>query len=73
MIPEIIENGINGFISNDEKELEQYLIDLLNDEELSQKLGAEARKTIEGRFSQNQFIRNWDNIFNTASQICFRG
>ena len=73
MIPEIITNGVNGFISNDEKELEQYLIDLLNDEELAQKLGDEARKTIENRFSQHQFVKNWDNIFHTASQICFRG
>tara|TARA_Y100000296_G_C5163718_1_gene253339 strand:+ start:1061 stop:2080 length:1020 start_codon:yes stop_codon:yes gene_type:complete len=73
MIPEIITNGINGFVSNDEKELEQYLIDLLNDEELAQKMGNEARKTIEERFSQQQFVTNWDNIFQTASQICFRG
>jgi len=73
MIPEIITNGINGYVSNDEKELEQYLINLLNDEELAQKLGNEARKTIMERFSQQQFVRNWDNIFQTASQICFRG
>jgi glycosyltransferase involved in cell wall biosynthesis len=46
---------------------------LLNDEELAQKMGNEARKTIEERFSQQQFVTNWDNIFQTASQICFRG
>ena len=32
MIPEIIKNGVNGFISNDEEELKEMLVELLNNE-----------------------------------------
>ena len=73
MIPEIIENGVNGFISNDETELKQYLVDLLNDEDLAKKLGNEARKTIVENFSQEKFVLRWDSLFHKAAKICFRG
>ena len=73
MIPEIIENGVNGFISNDETELKQYLVDLLNDEDLAKSLGKEARKTIVDKFSQEKFILKWDSLLHKAAKICFRG
>ena len=73
MIPEIIENGVNGFISNDETELKQYLVDLLNDEDLAKSLGKEARKTIVDKFSQEKFVLKWDSLLHKAAKICFRG
>ena len=69
MIPEIIQNGINGFISNDEDELKQYLVDLLNDPNLCEKIGSEARKTIVERFSEESFLSKWDDIFLATSRI----
>tara|TARA_R110002051_G_C8688119_1_gene492638 strand:- start:415 stop:1431 length:1017 start_codon:yes stop_codon:yes gene_type:complete len=73
MIPEIIENGVNGFISNDETELKQYLVDLLNDEDLAKNLGREARKTIVENFSQEKFVLKWDSLLHRAAKFCFRG
>ena len=73
MIPEIVENGVNGFISNDEAELKQYLVDLLNDEDLAKKMGEAARKTIVDNFSQENFVGNWDSLFQRAAKMCFRG
>jgi hypothetical protein len=63
MIPEIIKNGENGFISNDESELRKYINDVLNDESLRKSLGANARQTILNTFSEAKFINEWNNIF----------
>ena len=63
MIPEIIENGVNGFLSNDEEELKSYIEKLLNDEELRGRLGNAARETVLKDFSEEKFINNWNRIF----------
>lgn len=63
MIPEIIEHGHSGFISNDEFELRKYCTELLNNKELAKKLGNNARKTIVEKFSKEQFIQNWNQVF----------
>ena len=67
MIPEIIENGVNGFISNDEKKLREYIELLLNDEVLANELGKNARSTILTKFSNDKFIDSWNNILWKAS------
>lgn len=66
MLPEVIEHGVNGFLSNDPKELTGYCHLLLKDEELSRRMGAAARKTILEKFSLDNFVRNWDKIFAEA-------
>ena len=66
MIPEIIDHGRNGFMSNDEDELRGYCKQLLEDEELRNKMGAEARATILAQFSEDKFIQNWNEIFDVA-------
>ena len=63
MIPEIIENGVNGFISNDENELRQFLENLLLDQELARKIGNNARNTIITKFTEEKFIHNWNRMF----------
>ena len=69
MIPEIIENGVNGFISNDEEELKAYITQLLQDEELRTTMGKQARETILTKFSEEKFINNWNNIFKKAYEV----
>ena len=69
MIPEIIENGVNGFISNDESELRSYVEQLLEDPELAGRLGAEARKTVTEKFSEQEFINNWNEVFDLAYRM----
>jgi hypothetical protein len=66
MIPEIIENGVNGFISNDEDELREYTQQLLEDSKLAKKLGDCGRETILEKFSEYKFINNWNEVFNLA-------
>jgi glycosyltransferase involved in cell wall biosynthesis len=63
MIPEIITNGENGFISNNETEIRSYIELLLKDEDLRLKVGNNARKTIESKFSESKFINNWNELF----------
>ena len=66
MIPDIIEHGVNGMISNDEAELRKYVEELLDNPEKAAKLGAAARKTIEENFSEQKFITKWNEIFHIA-------
>ena len=63
MIPEIIEHGKNGFISNDIDELGEYCKLLMNDEELATKMGLAARQTIIDRFNLQQFLNTWEDAF----------
>ena len=73
MIPEIIENGVNGFISNDPEELKQYLVDLLNDEDLAKEIGSNARKTITEKHSTSKFVDSWNRTLEMSSQFIYRG
>lgn len=73
MIPEIIEHGVNGFITNNEKEMRGYLEDLLRDDKLAERLGKNARQTILDKFNLHSFVDNWNSVFREASNIIFRG
>ena len=63
-IPNIIEDGVNGFITNDENELRGRVQKLLAEPELARKMGKAARQTILEKFSEERFINEWNNIFN---------
>ncbi len=73
MVPEIVKNGHNGFISNNAAEIGGYCRRLLGDAELCRKLGEEARKTIVERFSMGRFVSDWNRIFGLASQVIYTG
>lgn len=66
MIPEIIEDGVNGYISNDEAVLKSQIQNLLNNPGLAKDLGENARQTIIEKFNEDSFVGNWNNIFNKA-------
>ena len=72
MIPEIIQNGVNGFISNDENELRTYIETIMNDSNLRESLGRAARNTILEKFSQDKFISKWNNIFDQAYEVSIK-
>ena len=63
MIPEIIKNGENGYISNDPIKLREYVERLLSDEKLATKLGLAARETIINNFSLDNFVNKWNEVF----------
>ena len=68
MIPEVINHGENGMISNDEQELSSYINQLLQNEDLRVKLGQAARDTILSKFSEPEFIQNWNSLFDEVVQ-----
>ena len=63
MIPEIIENGKNGYISNDPLELRGYIDMLSSEEDLAKEIGENARQTILEKFGIDSFLEKWNNIF----------
>lgn len=65
MIPEVIEDGVNGYISNNEEVLRSRIKDLQNNPELRKSMGENARKTIQTMFSEKKFLDEWNNIFDT--------
>lgn len=66
MIPEIIENGKNGLISNDPQELRGFLQLLLKDESLAIELGKKARQTIVERYSLERFVNSWNKLLHST-------
>lgn len=68
MIPEIIKNGYNGFISNNEEELRGFLIDCLSNSEKCKRIGENARKTIVDNFSLSSHLNKWTEIFDKVSK-----
>lgn len=63
MIPEIIEHGYNGMLSNDPKQLRTHLEYLMANPDRARELGDNARKTIEEKFSIERFVNSWNNVF----------
>jgi glycosyltransferase involved in cell wall biosynthesis len=66
MIPDVVEHGVNGIISNDEDELRSYVEELFSNEELRNELGKNARQTIIDKFSEKSFLDNWNRVFDEA-------
>lgn len=62
MIPEIIKNEVNGFISNDVDELKFILNRCLNNYSLCRKIGDKARETIIKNFSLDKFTNRWNEV-----------
>jgi len=62
-ILEFIEHGVNGYLSNDEAELRQWIEHLLDKPELAHQMGEAARKTILEKCGKERFISEWNNIF----------
>lgn len=69
MIPEIIEHGVNGFMTNDEKEMRDCLTQLLNDPERAKEMGIAASSTIKEKFSKERFVNEWNEVFYEAANI----
>jgi glycosyltransferase involved in cell wall biosynthesis len=69
MMPEIIKNGVNGFITNDKDEMKKYINEIMNDDELRNSLGNNARQTILEQFSESKFTSEWNKVFNKAYEV----
>jgi hypothetical protein len=73
MIPEIIEHGVNGYISNNPDTLREYCTELLNEPDKAIKMGKAARETILNRFNKERFLNEWNDIFYEAANINYIG
>ncbi len=62
-IPELIVNGVNGWISNDEEYLRDRLKWCIANPEEAKELGKNARKTVLEKFSLEQHLKTWSEIF----------
>jgi len=70
LIPKIIiEHGVNGFVGSTPDELRKYTHELLQNPVLAKSIGDAGRKTIEKKFSQDRFVRQWNEIFQKASEV----
>jgi len=61
MIPEIIENGVNGIISNDPETLRFHLEKLIHDPEMCEEIGQKGKETIQ-EYNLENFSKQWNNL-----------
>lgn len=69
MIPNVIEDGVNGFISNDEDILKQKIQYLMDNPNKAKEIGKKARETIISKFGEERFISEWNNVFDTNRSL----
>ena len=63
MIPEIIEHGVNGYLSNDPQELISFCKELLSDSKKAEEMGAKAKETVRKCFNMKRFASDWNLHF----------
>ena len=61
-----ITHGVDGFLSNDPKELSSYAELLINDSKLAEKMGASAKQTIIDKYSHSIFCEKFNDSIATA-------
>jgi len=68
-IPEIVENGVSGILipPNDEVKLSEAMIELIENQNLREILGINARKRIEERFDINKNVGQLIELFNRTN------
>ncbi len=61
-----IEDGVNGFISNDVDSLRNGLKELLDNPELAAQMGGRARETVRQQFGIEAFLASWQEVVKDA-------
>lgn len=61
-IPELITNGVNGYVSDSIDELRNYIQALIDDKELAQRVGAAGRKTAIDLFGKQKITQLWSDF-----------
>ena len=60
---EIIESGVNGYLYASNEELKKYLVQLITDANLRQRIGLKGRATIEQRYSVKANAEKYLDLF----------
>lgn len=64
-IETIVENGKNGYIADDETKMAEAIHEILSNIEIRNRLGKNARKTIEDRYSSDRMVKEWNEKINS--------
>jgi glycosyltransferase involved in cell wall biosynthesis len=64
-VPDFISNGVNGFISDDIKELRGYIELLLNDHDTAKRIGQAGRETAIKLFEKRMIMNQWAKFLKT--------
>jgi glycosyltransferase involved in cell wall biosynthesis len=65
-LPDVIQDGVNGFVSSDPDVLVDRMKALISDPELARSLGQRARETARERFGLDRFRAEWDDALHAA-------
>ncbi len=57
-----IENGVNGYISDDIEVLRASVAELLENPDKSREMGQKAKETVEKRFGVTAFLKSWTEV-----------
>ncbi|MHB1011316.1 MAG: methyltransferase domain-containing protein [Desulfobacteria bacterium] len=63
-----IEDGVNGYVSADERELRGRIDELLRSPDLAHRLGERGRETIAERFPIGPFLSDWKRVLEGTSK-----
>lgn len=61
-IADLIESGVNGFVSDDIAQLRKHITDLMEDDDLAKKISAAGRKSAIKFFGKKKIMKQWKNL-----------
>ncbi len=59
-------HGVNGLVAQSVEEMKTHIKTLLDNPKLIAQLGAEAKKTVEAKFSADRFLKEWQEVIDEA-------
>jgi hypothetical protein len=68
-ISEIINDGVNGYRTNDKRRFRSVLERLLADPGECRRMGDAARDTVVARFSLGRFVADWNRVLGSVAEI----
>jgi hypothetical protein len=71
-LPDVIEDGVNGYCAQDPETLIGRLEALIADPDLARAIGARGRETARSRFGLDRFRADWDDALHTAIALAPR-
>lgn len=72
MLPEVITDGVDGYLCKDAAEIRMRTKELLADPDKCLEMGLAARATIVERFSATKFVENWDKLLRKAAGVVYK-
>jgi len=68
-IQELIENGVNGFVSDNEDELREFLLFCLGSREFAKQIGESGRKAAIKTFGKDKIKKQWKKFFRRLGKL----